>query len=145
MIFLSLLFTRTFQKGKSITMSVSINRCQVCGAAIKIYNDRNFYHCRFCGFEKNIDGQISHSNEDLLCADDINQYFCDKFNSMKPGQTFELSIPVKRFYKSPKAEPDQVNFFTSKNIMFLLEQHGFLMVSRKSRFSTELSLVVRKV
>ena len=75
----------------------------------------------------------------------ISQFFKDKYAELNHGETFILSLPVSGFYKKPVPKKGQVNFFKSKNIMFLLEQHGFQMVSRKSRFSSQLSMVVRKV
>lgn len=121
-------------------------KCEVCGASASVllipYPE---YKCRFCGFKKIFSKKNHYDNDDLCLAKDVNQYFKTKYNMMMGGETFELSVPVRRFYKEPAPTPDQVNFFKSKNIMFLLEQHGFQMVSRKSRFSTQLSLVVRKV
>ncbi|MCC3862366.1 hypothetical protein [Pseudemcibacter aquimaris] len=117
--------------------------CQVCGAVAEINADKII--CPFCKFEKSLNQSPDLSNKDLIRAENINGYFKNKYKTMEHGETFQLSIPVTRVYKTPEPQDGQVNFFRSKNIMFLLEQHGFQMVSRVSRYSTELRLVVRKV
>lgn len=119
------------------------SNCQTCGAQCE--NDGRIIECRFCGFKKNIANLEGADDSNLLFAKDINQFFKDKHAALKNGETFNLTLPVTRFYKQPKPLPGQINFFKSKNIMFLLEQHGFQMVTRKSRFSCELDLIVRKV
>ncbi|MBT5185651.1 MAG: hypothetical protein HOH19_05425 [Kordiimonadaceae bacterium] len=124
----------------------TIDKCDVCGAASGLgQTSPSLFMCGFCGFKKKPSCDNINNNDQLIFTDDINQYFKDKYNSVKKGETFELSIPVSRFYKTPTPLPNQVNFFNSKNIMFLLEQHGLHMVTRKSRFSTQLKLIVRKV
>ncbi len=121
-------------------------KCDVCGAAVAIQKKLcPEYNCRFCGFRKLLFESNQNNDGGLLFTKDINQFFKNKYTQMNRGETFELSIPVRRIYKRPKPVKGQINFFKSKNIMFLLEQHGFQMVSRKSRFSTHLQLVVRKV
>ena len=123
-----------------------IVNCDVCGAASgKNNTSPSLFTCGFCGFKKLTNCGNVKNNDQLIYTDDINQFFKDKYLNVKRGETFELSLPVSRFYKTPTPLPNQVNFFKSKNIMFLLEQHGLQMVSRKSRFSTQLSLIVRKV
>lgn len=121
-------------------------KCEVCGASAPVHLMPNpEYKCGFCGFKKKFSEDNKYDNDDLCFAKDVNQYFKSKYNLTLKGETFELSVPVDRFYKTPTPIKGQINFFKSKNIMFLLEQHGFQMVSQKSRFSTILSLVVRKV
>lgn len=124
--------------------SILSDKCQVCGATNKWRDKGSFYKCQFCNFKK-ITAITTNNKEDLIYADNINQFFKDKYNSLNAKETFPLTVPVRRFYNNPTPKPGQINFFTSKNIMFLLEQHGFLMVSRTSRFSNQLSLTVRKV
>ena len=119
------------------------HHCDVCGAKASINGGRKI--CNFCKFEKIIDQETDKTNTTLIEADDINLFFKQKYSEMNHGETFELIVPVSRFYKKPKPIEGQINFFKSKNIMFLLEQHGFQMVSRVSRFSCSLSLIVRKV
>lgn len=119
------------------------NHCDVCGALAKISDHKKV--CGFCKFEKVLDQSTDQNNQNIIFADNINQFFKDKYAEMNHGETFILSLPVSRFYKKNVPEKGQVNFFKSKNIMFLLEQHGFQMVSRKSRLSSQLSMVVRKV
>jgi len=121
----------------------SYERCDVCGALTLVVQQRQV--CNFCKFEKSLFQNADEKNENLICAKDINDFFNSKYSKLNHGETFELSVPVIRFYKKPLPLAGQINFFKSKNIMFLLEQHGFQMVSRKSRFSCELSLVIRKV
>ena len=116
--------------------------CQVCGGKVELSQD--LMSCRFCGFKKILAGGDT-LNQHLLSADDVNEYFKSTYNSLTRNETFELNVPVDRFYLIADHLDGQINFFKSKNIMFLLEQHGFQMVSRKSRFSGKLSLVVRKV
>ena len=120
--------------------------CDVCGASAQQNNPQEWvFNCRFCGFEKLAGSETTRPNNELVYAPDVNESFKDKYNTLKKGESFELSVPVSRFYKKPAPLSDQTNFFKSKNIMFLIEQHGFQMASRKSRFSTELSLIIRKV
>lgn len=117
--------------------------CDVCGGAARFTEQK--MKCPFCGFEKHLDRSGSYDNRELIFADDINEFFRDKYKNLGRGDTFDLQVPVSHFFKSSAPIPGQINFFKSKNIMFLIEQHGFQFVSRKSRFSTTLSLVVRKV
>jgi len=129
------------------TMNISGNtkkiNCEVCGGSGSI--EHHIFVCSHCGFKKNFLKPVDDTNNNLIFAADINAFFKNKYYTLSRGETFELSVPVRRFYKNPSEQKDQVNFFTSKNIMFLLEQHGFQFVSRKSRFSTTLDLIVRKV
>ncbi len=120
-------------------------KCQVCGGANKNGDNSAFYRCYFCGFKKSSLANCRYNNDQLIYAEDVNQFFKDKYNNFGKGEIFTLSVPVRRFYKTPTPMPNQINFFTSKNIMFLLEQHGFQLVSRKSRFSVHLNLIVRRV
>lgn len=125
---------------------ISSRFCDVCGASTKSSEQKlSFYSCSFCGFKKDHSQEPSKNSNLLIFRDDINSYFQDKYQNLESGETFDFSVPVNRFYKSSKPLPGQVNFFKSKNIMFLLEQHGFQMVSRTSRFTTKLELTVRKV
>ncbi len=117
--------------------------CDVCGGST--YRIKQRFKCSFCGFEKQPEQVGLKNNQELIFASDINKYFRDKYNSLEKGETFDLKVSVSRFYRSPRPLPGQVNFFKSKNIMFLLEQNGFQFISRKSRFSTILDLIVRKV
>ncbi|MDG1707130.1 MAG: hypothetical protein P8H03_00120 [Emcibacteraceae bacterium] len=126
-----------------MTISTYKETCQVCGAKNDVIN--HIIECRFCRFKKDLSLKGDPINKDLLFAEDINIYFKNKYVEMQRGETFKLTLPVSRFYKEPTPEEGQVNFFKSKNIMFLLEQNGFHMVTRKSRFSTTLDLIVRKV
>jgi glutaredoxin len=119
------------------------NHCDVCGALTRISVHKKI--CDFCKFVKALDKSTDKNNQNIIFADNINQFFKDKYAELNHGETFILSLPVSGFYKKPVPKKGQVNFFKSKNIMFLLEQHGFQMVSRKSRFSSQLSMVVRKV
>jgi hypothetical protein len=126
-----------------MTISSSKQNCQVCGA--QNISNTTILKCHFCGFKKDTSPKGNTDNKNLLSAEDINVYFKMKHTETSRGQMFSLTIPVTRFYKTPIHIQDQVNFFKSKNIMFLLEQHGFQMVSRKSRFSTILNIMVRKI
>lgn len=144
------MFTPAVQKDKSEHMNNSDTNqaqiCDVCGSSAQMIKPLNgIFNCRFCGFKKLVNSEASQPNDDLISAPDVNEFFKEKYSALKKGETFELSLPVSRFYKTPAPLPNQINFFKSKNIMFLLEQHGFQMVSRKSRFSTKLSLIIRKV
>ncbi len=122
-----------------------IINCEVCGSRVsKDDAHPDIICCNFCGFRKKRQGGDDRNNQ-LITAKNINQFFKLKYDDLKKNETFRLNVPVRRFYKCPVPKDGQINFFKSKNIMFLLEQHGFQMVSRKSRFSTELSLIVRKV
>ena len=132
---------------KSISMNNSEKShseiCDVCGGKPLITEHK--MTCPFCGFKKLLNQIVSIDSDDLIFAIDVNKFFKNKYKTLKRGDTFGLCVPVSRFYMSPKPIPGQINFFTSKNIMFLIEQHGFQFVSRKSRFSTTLSLIIRKV
>jgi len=130
----------------NVSDKANTNKCDVCGGTSAPHASAPAqFQCNFCGFKKYLTRQTDQANNDLIFANDINGYFSGKYKNLEKGQTFELSLPVSRFYKTPKPEPGQINFFKSKNIMFLLEQHGFQFVSRKSRFSTRLCLTIRKV
>ncbi len=130
----------------TIDKDVYRGKCEVCGASAPVHlMPHPEYKCRFCGFKKVFSEDNIYDNDDLCFAKDVNLFFKKKRDLTMRGETFELVVPVKRFYKEPAPLPGQVNFFKSKNIMFLLEQHGFQLVSRKSRFSTALCLIVRKV
>lgn len=118
-------------------------KCDVCGGAGTIKTDH--FHCCFCGFKKKPYQAHVNTKSDLIFTDDVNAFFKEKHKALERGEVFELVVPVSRFYKTPAPKPDQINFFKSKNIMFLIEQHGFQFISRKSRFSTTLSLTIRKV
>ena len=76
---------------------------------------------------------------------DIQSYFTTRYNSLNKDGVLYISVPVSRYYKTPKPLDHQINFFKSKNIMFLLEQNGFQMIWRQSRFSTQLCLIARKI
>lgn len=80
----------------------------------------------------------------LPFAPDVNDYFSDRFGRLIKGGLLFLSTPVRRPFRNPKPLEGQVNFFRSKNIMFLLEQHGFKMAWRQSRFSTTLRIIAQK-
>jgi len=126
--------------------SISSDNCLVCGGSVTTKLKQSVaLHCNFCGFEKVIDTPSNFNNTDLIYVDDVNDFFKNNYVKLNKGETFQFSVPVTRFYKKPTPIKGQINFFKSKNIMFLIEQHGFQMVSRTSRFSTQLTLVVRKV
>jgi len=77
----------------------------------------------------------------LPFQDNIAEYFSRKYHQLAPGGLLYLSLPVKRrLVKSPTL-PGQINFFTSKNIMFLLEQHGFKLYWRRNRFTPVLRII----
>lgn len=120
-----------------------ILKCEVCGGASGLKTE--LFHCNFCSFKKKLIQAKNPISDDLIYIDDVNEFFRNKHVTLKRGETFELIVPVSRFYKTPMQKPGQINFFKSKNIMFLIEQHGFQFISRKSRFSTTLSLTIRKV
>ena len=147
MIFCSFLLANIKKWITRDTMNISGNtkkiKCEVCGGSGSV--EQNLFVCSHCGFKKNFLINADDTNNNLIFAADINIFFKNKYYSLNRGETFELSVPVRRFYKKPREQKGQVNFFTSKNIMFLLEQNGFQFVSRKSRFSTNLTLIVRKV
>ena len=136
--------------------------CPVCGAKIPDAPSVQAYICPFCHFERRIaitDQQppvedipkrvhkehvCELSNMTLPFQDDLNQYFRQKFQKLAPGETWYLSVPVKRVFQKAAPLSGQINFFTSKNIMFLLEQHGFKMTWRQNRFASILRIIARK-
>lgn len=129
-----------------MTNSKTNHTCDVCGStANQTVKKPSYISCIFCGFTKNVKEKADQNNNHILFAADINAFFKRKYIELQKGDTFNLEVPVSRFYKTPTPKPNQINFFNSKNIMFLLEQHGFQMVSRRSRFSTRLRIIVRKV
>ncbi|MCF8473804.1 MAG: hypothetical protein K9G26_03830 [Emcibacter sp.] len=92
-----------------------------------------------------------HINLDGIWSDmiipfeaDISLFFQEKFRQLKPHGLLYLSAPVKRLFQKNEPYYGQINFFKAKNIMFLLEQHGFKMVWRKNRFSQNLRIIARK-
>jgi|GEM_PF-1550931 hypothetical protein len=144
------MFTSVAQKDKTEPMNYSnieaIQQCEVCGASAQQSTaQQSDFNCLFCGFKKLASSETDQPNDELIFAPDVNEFFKNKYSALNKGETFELSVPVSRFYKTPTPHPNQINFFKSKNIMFLIEQHGFQMVKRKSRFSTQLSLTIRRV
>ena len=81
------------------------------------------------------------SEMSLPFQENIAEYFSRKYHQLAPGGLLYLSLPVKhRLVKSPTL-PGQINFFTSKNIMFLLEQHGFKLHWRRNRFAPVLRII----
>lgn len=131
-------------------MAISSATCPVCGAKIpNIMSAQNFI-CRFCRFERRPATSIRHNS--IPATDDIslpfqenlNDYFSEKFQQLEPGGLWHLSTPVKRPFQNAPPLPGQINFFRAKNIMFLLEQHGFKMVWRQNRFSSTLRITARK-
>ena len=75
---------------------------------------------------------------------DVNGYFKERYRSLAKGGLLYLTTPVRRLYLNPPPLTGQVNFFKSKNIMFLLEQHGFRMAWRQNRFSPQLRIIARR-
>lgn len=80
----------------------------------------------------------------LPFQENLAEYFSRKFRQLAPGGLLYLSTPVRRRFQGTYPLPGQINFFTSKNIMFLLEQHGFKLIWRKNRFAPILRIIVRK-
>ncbi|VAX03750.1 hypothetical protein MNBD_ALPHA03-570 [hydrothermal vent metagenome] len=80
----------------------------------------------------------------LPFQDDLSGFFKEKFRQLKPGGMLYLSTPVTRIFQKNLPLPGQINFFKSKNVMFLLEQHGFKMAWRKNRFSRALKIIARR-
>jgi len=91
---------------------------------------------------QNIDGIWSPMI--LPFQDDLPGFFKEKFRQLNPGGMLYLSTPVTRVFQKNLPLPGQINFFKSKNIMFLLEQHGFKMAWRKNRFSSNLRIIARR-
>ncbi len=80
----------------------------------------------------------------LPFQDDLPGFFKEKFRQLKPGGMLYLSTPVTRIFQKNLPLPGQINFFKSKNVMFLLEQHGFKMAWRKNRVSQTLRIIARR-
>ena len=80
----------------------------------------------------------------LPFQEDLNQYFQEKYHQLVSGGLLYLSTPVKGYFQNPAPLPGQINFFRAKNIMFLLEQHGFKMAWRQNRFASTLKLIARR-
>lgn len=74
---------------------------------------------------------------------DLNGYFKDRARSLRPGGLLYISTPIRNLWGAEDTLPGQVNFFRSKNIMFLLERHGFKLDWRSRRFSKNLRLIAR--
>lgn len=91
---------------------------------------------------QNIDGIWSPMT--LPFQDDLPGFFKEKFRQLKPGGMLYLSTPVTRIFQRNLPLTGQINFFKSKNIMFLLEQHGFKMAWRKNRFAQTLKIIARR-
>ena len=128
--------------------------CPICGAKITNGRSSQEYKCFFCAFERRpapsiAAHQISHNDDSLFdlslpFQEDLNGYFREKFQQLKPDDLLHLSVPVKRPFHKCAPLTGQINFFHAKNIMFLLEQHGFKMIWRKNRFSSILKIIARK-
>ncbi len=80
----------------------------------------------------------------LPFQEDLAGFFMEKFRQLKPDGLLYLSTPVMWPFQKNAPLAGQVNFFRSRNIMFLLEQHGFKMAWRKNRFSTKLKIIARR-
>ena len=80
----------------------------------------------------------------LPFQEDLNAYLQEKFRQLTPRGLLYLSTPVKLFWQDPSPLPGQINFFKAKNIMFLLEQHGFKMAWRQNRYAPILRIIARK-
>ena len=129
--------------------------CPICGAKIIDHNGYDDFTCSFCAFEQktksapgNIPSEFHHDSIPYDCSlpfqKDLNTYFRDKFDQLKAGDLWYLSTPVTRPFQTTSPLVGQINFFHAKNIMFLLEQHGFKMAWRKNRFSTSLKIIARR-
>ncbi|MCK5424257.1 MAG: hypothetical protein KAI89_02715 [Emcibacter sp.] len=124
--------------------------CPICGAKISKAVSAQDFTCPFCKFERRTavgtrQENISNTEDTALpFQEDLHDYFHEKFHLMKPGETLHISTPVIRFLQKPVILPGQINFFRAKNIMFLLEQHGFKMAWRKNRFSSILNIIARR-
>jgi len=137
-------------------MTLFSGTCPICGAKITRARSHGAYHCIFCGFEcraapilgatpvqrYHSDGRAYDTS--LPFQEDLALFFREKFNLLKPGDTLYLSTPVTRLWRKTSPLAQQINFFHAKNIMFLLEQHGFKMVWRENRFSTTLNIIARR-
>jgi len=91
---------------------------------------------------QNIDCIWSHMT--LPFQENLAGFFTEKFRQLKPGGMLYISTPVRRPLQKNSPLAGQINFFRSKNIMFLLEQHGFKMAWRKNRFSSVLRIIARR-
>ncbi|PCI33814.1 MAG: hypothetical protein COB54_02105 [Alphaproteobacteria bacterium] len=80
----------------------------------------------------------------LPFQENLNQFFQEKYHQLVPGGLLYLSTPVKGYFRNPAPLPGQINFFKAKNIMFLLEQHGFKMAWRQNRFASTLKIIARR-
>lgn len=89
------------------------------------------------------DIDILWSEELLPFERDVNDYFKSRARSLRPGGLLYLSTPIKNIWGQEHALPGQINFFRSKNIMFLLERHGFKLDWRSRRFCKKLRLIAR--
>lgn len=124
--------------------------CPICGAKIIDAGSEQDFACPFCKFERRAavgkwqEAPSSSDDMSLPFQNNLNDYFQEKFQQLKPGELWQLSLPVNRLYYKPAPLPGQINFFRAKNIMFLLEQHGFKMTWRQNRFSSTLRIIARK-
>lgn len=133
--------------------------CPICGAIVPNAQSAQDYICSFCKFERRTasGNRISHvsqvdTNENiseisdmtLPYIEDLNGYFQEKFQQLNRNELWYLSTPVNRIYRKNAPLSGQINFFREKNIMFLLEQHGFKMTWRQNRFSSILRIIARK-
>lgn len=125
--------------------------CPICGAKIPNAGSAQDFICPFCKFERRPAmgvriKSISSPHEDMTLPfqEDLNHYFHEKFQQLAPGELWHLSIPVKRPFHKIAPLPGQINFFRAKNIMFLLEQHGFKMAWRQNRFASTLRIIAQR-
>ena len=136
-------------------MTTNSSLCPICGATIIDIHGSDHFTCSFCAFERRItsipndlSSEFHGDGTEYDCSlpfhKDLNAYFRDKFDQLNAGDLWYLSTPVKRPFQTPQVQNGQINFFRAKNIMFLLEQHGFKMAWRKNRFSTNLKIIARR-
>ena len=76
---------------------------------------------------------------------DINLFLKNRFKSLNKGGVLCLTTPTSGyFFKSPLIQ-GQMNIFLPKNVMFLLEKHGFRLVDRSPKWQNILQITAQKM
>jgi|GEM_PF-2456098 len=76
---------------------------------------------------------------------DLDDFFRERFLSLKPGGLLFLSTPITVPFRITPRLDNQVNFFKARHVMIMLERHGFKVVWRTPFWQTELRVYARRM
>ncbi|WP_321393381.1 hypothetical protein [Emcibacter sp.] len=80
-----------------------------------------------------------------LFTDDLNDYFRERYLSLKTGGMLMIVCPVKSRFHRPAPLPGQKHIFGRRTLFYLMERHGFKL-HWKDRFRRNpLTLIAKKM